>query len=105
MGRGALVKFVLTSHVIYYITALNPPPSNLLGITKIEQAFLWAGTKKTTGAKCKVNWNSVCRSTDLGGLGILYLAKFARALLLRWLYGFNGKSLPRCGLGWATPPL
>ena len=53
--RGTLLKSVLTSQVIYHIIALRPPTSTLLNIAKLERAFLWASTNKTTGAKCKVN--------------------------------------------------
>ena len=77
IGRGALVKSVLTSQVIYHIIALRPPSGTLLNITKLERAFLWAGSNKTTGAKCMVNRGSVCWPTELGGLGILDLATFA----------------------------
>ena len=39
-----------------------------------------------TGGKCKVNWIRAARSKRGGGLGILRLGKFSRALRLRWLW-------------------
>lgn len=61
MGRTALVKSVLASQAIYFITTLVVPTSTLKNLNKLERAFLWEGTDKTTGAKCKVNWDTVCR--------------------------------------------
>jgi hypothetical protein len=51
---------------------------------KLERAFLWAASDKVSGGKCKVKWDVVCTPKSMGGLGILNLDKFGRALRLRW---------------------
>jgi hypothetical protein len=85
-GHTSLVKSVLTSIAVYYITILNIPIEVLLKIDSIRRAFLWVACDKVTGRKCKVNWETVCKPKDCGGLGILNLVKFALALRIRWLW-------------------
>jgi hypothetical protein len=64
-GRLTLVKSVLSAQVVYFLTALRAPKSTLQDIDAKAKQFLWAGTEKITGAKCKVNWVRVARSTSL----------------------------------------
>ena len=81
-GRLTLVKSVLTSQAVYFLTALKVPKETLKDIDAKRRQLLWAGIEKLTGAKCKVNWIQSARPTKNGGLGILHLGKFARALRL-----------------------
>ena len=78
--------------------ALRAPKVTLQDIDARRKQFLWAGTLRITGAKCKVNWTRAARSKKNGGLGILHLGKFARALCLRWLWrDWNPEDKPWAG--------
>ncbi|WVZ69500.1 hypothetical protein U9M48_018274 [Paspalum notatum var. saurae] len=85
-GRLTLVKVVLTSQVIYVLLALKPPKEVMKLIDSKRKQFLWAGTERLTGGKCKVSWTRAARPKKFGGLSILHLGKFSRALRLRWLW-------------------
>lgn len=91
-GKRELVRSVLSSIRTYLLTALKAPKQLFQGINKAWQRFLWAGDSELTGGKCKVSRTLVARPTEFGGLGILDLERFIRALRLRWLW-FN----------WANP--
>lgn len=58
-GRKILVKYVLTSMLIYLIMALDLPPWALKAIDKIRRAFLWKGRKEINGGHRFVAWPKV----------------------------------------------
>ena len=85
-GRRELVRSVLSSIPVYLLTVVKAPKNFLKELDKLRRRFLWAGDKELTGGNCKVAWTKVCTPTVNGGLGIIELDKFSRALRLRWLW-------------------
>nr|CAD40947.1 OSJNBa0027G07.11 [Oryza sativa Japonica Group] len=71
-------------------------------LDKQRRRFLWAGTGDITGGKCKVNLTKTCMPTSQGGLGVLNLDKFTRALRLRWLW-HEWKDQTKPWVGLETP--
>lgn len=98
-GRTTLVKSVLTSIPIYYLTIFKPPKMVLRALDRCRRHFLWAGNENVSGGKCKISWDKVCRPAQLGGLGVLNLTNFVAALRLRWLWqSWKSPSKPWVGL-------
>lgn len=83
-SRTILVKLVLTAVPVHHLIALRCPKWVIKAIDKIRR-FLWKGHKDIKGGHCLVRWERVCRSPDLGGLGIHNLEILGWALNMRWL--------------------
>ena len=101
-GRVSLTKSVLSSQPVYLMTALKPPKEVLPEVDKIRKRFLWAGDKAISGGKCKINWTKTTLLKECGGLGILDLERFARALCLQWLW-HEWVSLDKSWIGTEVP--
>jgi hypothetical protein len=101
-GGRELIKTVLDSLPTYMLTALRLPKKFYQGMDKLRKHFLWAGHQRLHGGKCNVSWPRVCRPLTHGGLGMVDLERFGRALRLRWLWfqwkcpdnAWNGSELP-----------
>ena len=80
-----MVRSVLSAILVYLLTSIRVPKQVLKDIDKMRRRFLWAGDSEISGGKCKVAWTSVAKPVDFGGLGVIELERFSRALRLRWL--------------------
>ena len=85
-GCDALVKLVLPSLPIFLLMVIKTDKATMKAFDKLRRGMLCAESETASGEKCKVCWTKVCCPKSLGGLGILDLDKFARALRLRWLW-------------------
>lgn len=83
-GRRVLVKTVIAARPVHQLLILDAPDWVIEDINSWMRAFFWAGKEKTNGGQCLVAWNTICRPTNFGGLGIKYLKLQALALRVRW---------------------
>lgn len=88
--RLTLIKSVLSSLPVYYLSLFKMPEGVAREIEKIEAAFLWGGD----GLKRKVHlvkWMEVTKSVAQGGLGIRRIRDVNACLLLKWWWKFGNQ--------------
>ncbi|KAM0843543.1 hypothetical protein ACQ4PT_057637 [Festuca glaucescens] len=94
----ALVNSVLSAIPIYMLTVFQLGKWAIKRIDKIRRDFLWKSKNNDAKCVCLVNWKTVSRLKSLGGLGILDLNMFSRALRLRWKwYEWTDRTRPWIG--------
>lgn len=75
---------VLSSILIYYLSFYSLLARVIKKINSIRKKFLWEGADGKLGSYYLVSWGRVCKYLSQGGLGVLDLRDFNRALLEKW---------------------
>lgn len=101
-GRLTLVRSVMSSILIYFVTVFKLKKWALKKIDKIKRSFLWTGSDQANGGHCLVRWQKTTLPKNLGDLRILEIGAFSRALRLRWLW-FQWTEPERPWVGSDTP--
>jgi hypothetical protein len=81
-----LAKTILAAMATYLQTVIHIPLWALHKMDKIARGFVWKGydSELASGGHSLINWETICRPMKLGGLGLLNLERFGRALCLCW---------------------
>lgn len=108
-GRLALIKSMLISLPVYFMSIAQLLTATIKAINKLMRDFLWG---KLGGERYMVPiaWHKVCCASDEGGLGIRDVELFNKSLLLKvvwqltqnqdriWVKVMRAKYYPRGGL-------
>ena len=83
VGRVCLIKSVLTSIPLFYLSFYKALTSVCNKISSIQRSFLWAWGNDHKHISW-VRWENVCKTKEEGGLGVKDIRMFNRALLAKW---------------------
>jgi hypothetical protein len=84
-GRLVLLKSVLSSLPVYALSFFKAPSGIVSSIESILKCFFWGGSDDHRKIAW-VDWNTVCRSKEFGGLGVRRISEFNIALLGKWCW-------------------
>ncbi|KAK3211814.1 hypothetical protein Dsin_016520, partial [Dipteronia sinensis] len=87
-GRLVLIKLVLSSLPMYFMSVFKIPISVALAMEKLQRDFFW-GVKDEKKGIHWVDWPTLCKSKRNGGLGIGRIQDKGDALLAKWVWRFG----------------
>ena len=83
-GRLTLIKSVLNSLPVYYISMFKMPKSIARRIVKIQRSFFWGGGSGEKKNFPIVKWSSIELPKEMGGLGVGNIMYKYLILLFKW---------------------
>ncbi|XP_071730227.1 uncharacterized protein [Rutidosis leptorrhynchoides] len=90
-GRLTLIKSVLGSIGIYYLSLYKCPKNVLKILEGLRRSFFW-GSDDETKKMSWIKWDSILSSLDKGGMGVGSLEAFNLALMFKWIWRFHTQS-------------
>ena len=91
-GRLTLLRSILGSLVIYYMSLFKMPENVIKTLEMIRARFLWGGLELKRKIAC-IKWMVVLNSKDKGGLSVGSLKALNIMLLWKWAWRFfNNKN-------------
>ncbi|KAL4384774.1 hypothetical protein GQ457_15G024410 [Hibiscus cannabinus] len=89
-GRITLIKSMLASLPVYFMSLFPMPVAVNSIITSLVVKFLWGSVDNKT--ICWIRWETLCLSKSRGGLGLVNFKVKNRALLNKWLWRFGSET-------------
>ncbi|KAL4318757.1 hypothetical protein GQ457_18G011370 [Hibiscus cannabinus] len=90
-GRISLVKSVLSSLPMFFMSLFRMPVAVSKRITCMVSNFLWGGTMDKKRIHW-VNWSLLCQSVENGRLGLMDFDLQNRCLLGKWVWRFSAEN-------------
>jgi hypothetical protein len=80
-GRLGLIKFVLSSLPVYFLSFFKALTCIISNIESLFKYFLWGGGGEEAHKIHCINWDKVCSGKNYGVLGVKRIREFNLALL------------------------
>ena len=88
-GRLTLIKSVLNSLPVYFMSLFRMPKTVAAKIVKLQRRFFWCG--RDTNSKCcpTVKWSEIELPREMGGLGVGNMLHKNLILLFKWWWRYS----------------
>lgn len=88
-GRLTLIKSVLNSLPVYYMSMFKLPKVVVNKIVKLQRRFFWGESSNGKMGPPAINWASIELPKNLGGLGVGNILIKNLILLFKWWWRFS----------------
>jgi len=84
-GRLVLLKSVLSSLPVYFLSFIKAPAGIISSIESMFKRFFWVGGEEHRKIAW-INWDTICSNMEDGGLGVRRMGVFNFSLLGKWCW-------------------